>query len=658
MIAYRPEIDGLRAIAVIPIVLFHAGVDWLSGGYIGVDIFFVISGYLIGSIILGDLARGRFSFREFYRRRMRRILPALLVMVAVTLVCGGLLLLPGEWMDLARSSAAALFFVPNINFWLASSTYFGLDVATEPLLHTWSLGIEEQFYLTAPALLFFLHARVRAAVLPIALLALCALSFWTNLHWIGVDSKFAFYMLPARAWELIAGVMLAWWLPRHAPGLRVGGGLAIAGLTLCIVPVFLLDEHSVFPGYNALYPVIGTVLVILGTGGAPRSAVSRLLAARPFVAVGRISYSLYLWHWPVIVYLELARPSASNTLLAIGLSIVLASASYRFVEERYRRPPAGGTGVVRRRRRELQGVMAGCLVLCSGVLLAGGLPQRVPESAWRVAGNTASGEDYGACVVLLGDPSLEAVRCRLGAPQVPPTVALWGDSHANALAPALGTALRQAGKAGYLYFGSGCRPLLDVARPSRTRCPRFNAAVADQIAVDAAIHTVYLAGYWRLTLMGQSYDNAGFLVRDSASTETSPAENRAVFRRGLARTVSALGERRVVLVEDIPEVGSQFGKSLGNHFVRERWLGIKRPGELRFTRRGDDAYPRVFESLLADAFPRLDVLWLQDVLCSGTECPLMVDGMLLYYDGDHLSEAGSLHVSPVFYRDILGASSQ
>lgn len=657
MIAYRPEIDGLRAIAVVPIVLFHAGVDWLSGGYVGVDIFFVISGYLIGSIILGDLQRGRFSFRDFYLRRTRRILPALLFMVVVTLGSGYFVLLPDEWVELALSAAAALFFVPNINFWQASSNYFGLDVATQPLLHTWSLGVEEQFYLLVPALLFLLYRQRQSAVLVPCLVLLCAGSFWVNLHWMDIDSKFSFYMLPARAWQLFAGVLLAWWLPRHVPGPRTGVSLTVVGLALCIMPMVLLGEHSPFPGVNALYPVIGTVLIILGTAATPGRAVARLLAARPLVGVGRISYSLYLWHWPVVVYLGLLRPGQSNTLLTLAISLVLASASYRYVEERYRRPPAGDIAVSRRRRRELQGVIATCLCACVLVWLAGGFPQRVPEAAWRVAGSTATGEDYGECEVLAGDVSLEAMRCRLGTPGVPVTVALWGDSHANALAPGLDTALHQLGRAGYLYFGSGCRPLLDVSRPSRNRCRRFNAAVVDAIAGDSTLDTVYLAGYWRVSLLGQSYDNANYLIQDAASTELSPAENRAVFRRGLARTLAALPSRRLVLVEDIPEVGSQFGKSLGNHFVREQWLDIERPGEYSYRLRSDDAYPDAFDSLLRSAFPDLDILRLQETLCTAARCPLMAGGELLYHDGDHLSEAGSLRLAPVFHRDLADAVS-
>lgn len=660
MIAYRPEIDGLRAVAVIPIVLFHAGVDQLSGGYVGVDIFFVISGYLIGSIILGDVALGRFSFRNFYLRRLRRILPALLFTVTATLAAGYFLLLPDEWMDLARSAAAALFFIPNINFWLASSTYFGLDVATQPLLHTWSLGVEEQFYLLAPALLVVFCRYCRDIALPLMLLGLCGMSFWVNLHWMGLDSKFSFYMLPARAWELLAGVLLAWWLPRHllhhSPHHRSGAVLSAAGLALCVVPVFMLNEHSPFPGVNALYPVVGSALIIVGTAVAPTCQVVRLLTTSPFVAVGRISYSLYLVHWPVVVYLGLLRPGESTPVLVLLISLFLALASYRFVEERYRRSPPARVAAAHR-KRELQGLLAACLTACSVIVIADGFAHRVPAAAWKVAGSTAAGEDYGDCELLADDASLDALRCRLGATHAPVSVALWGDSHANALAPALDTALRQQGQAGYLYFGSGCRPLLNVGRPGRSRCPRFNTVVVNDIAAEPGLKTVYLAGYWRLPLMGQSYDKGSFLVQDDLSTERSPAENRAVFRRGLQRTLAALPGRRLVLVEDIPEVGSQFGKSLGNHFVRERWLGLDRRGEYSFIRRDDDDYPKVFEWLLRTAFPDLPVLRLQPALCVAMQCPLMLEDELLYYDGDHLSEAGSLRLTPVFVDDIVNSET-
>jgi peptidoglycan/LPS O-acetylase OafA/YrhL len=652
MIAYRPEIDGLRALAVVPIVLFHAGVETLSGGYIGVDIFFVISGYLIGSIILGELDAGDFRFSRFYARRARRILPALLVMVFVTLLAGYWVMLPGEWTDLALASTAALFFMPNVYYWLESSTYFGLDTALQPLLHTWSLGVEEQFYLLVPALLLLLRrlSRQWPRDIGLALLALCVLSFWLNVQVMSTDAKFSFYMLPARAWELLTGVLLAIALPRIQLSSRLGDSCAGLGIALCLGAILLLDEQSPFPGSNALYPVLGTALIIAGTGFAPAGRVAAILSLAPCVTLGRLSYSLYLWHWPVIVYLGLARPEhPGNLWWAIALSLALAAVSYRWVESRYRRPPADSAG---QRRRELQGLMAATLMLCLLLGLTKGLPARVPESAWGVAGSTAEGADYGRCETLADDPSLEAVRCLLGTADALPTVALWGDSHANALAPALATALEQQERAGWLYFGSGCRPLLGVNRVGRDRCQRFNDVVAADLAAQTAIHTVYLAGYWRLPLMGQSYDNAGYLIEDDRTGEPSLAENRAAFQRGLTRTLDLLAGRRAVIVEDVPEVGAQFGKSVANQFVRQRWLGGSVPTDAHFVLRSEDDFPARFNRLLAENFARTEVLRLLDVLCTEDRCPLLRDGGLLYYDGDHLSETGSLGVAPLFYRDM------
>ncbi|WP_144244377.1 acyltransferase family protein, partial [Pseudohaliea rubra] len=335
--AYRPEIDGLRALAVLPIVLFHAGFAWLPGGYVGVDIFFVISGYLLGTIVSRDIAGGRFSVRRFYARRARRLLPAMLAMLAVTLVAGYFLLLPGELLRLAQATLSVLLLVPNIYFWESATSYFGLDIATEPLLHTWSLGVEEQFYLLLPALLL-VSARLRRPWLLLA--ALLLISFLVNVSLMTIDSSSSFYLLPGRAWELLAGVLLG----RYGGKLRAhrgsAGALGVAGLLLCTLPMVLLDETSPFPGSNALWPVLGTAALLAATKDSD-TGVSWLLARAPLVAIGRVSYSLYLWHWPVVVYLELARPDAdSNRWLTLALSLALAWLSYTCIEQRYRRPPA------------------------------------------------------------------------------------------------------------------------------------------------------------------------------------------------------------------------------------------------------------------------------------------------------------------------------
>ena len=645
---YRPEIDGLRAVAVVPILLYHAGYNWIPGGFIGVDIFFVISGYLIGSIITGQIAEGRFTYREFYHRRIRRIFPALLVVLLFTLAGGYFVLLPNEYMALAKSTLAAMTFVPNIYLWAESSTYFGLDVATRPLLHTWSLGIEEQFYILLPPLLLLLH-RLRARPMAIILTLIALLSFYCNLRMLPTDANFSFYMLPARAWELLVGVLLVPVVQQLLLQRWLAQAVSLVGLALCVVPMFLLTERSVFPGVNAVYPVLGAALIILGTTH-PETLVGKLLASRWPVDIGKISYSLYLWHWPIAVYATLRWPdSVWVTPAVIASSLLMATLSYHFVEERYR-----GMGDVQRPVASLKELfaLAGAVTLAlTAVLAAEGALGRIPEKSLAFEGAQATGRVSGNCVALMDETQLSNMVCQLGKRDAIPTFALWGDSHANALAPALHQAAQELGTAGVLLQGSGCRPLAGVYRAGKASCREFNDAALDYLDAHPDIATVYLAGYWRVPLTGQGYDNSNFMIMDDSTTSRSAAENEAVFRRGLQRTADALPGRKVVLVEDVPEVGRQFGKSVASHFVRRDWLGTPLNTEKAYMIRDDD-YARIFRSIVDELEPNLFYLPLQEHLCESGRCPLMRDGRLLYQDGDHLSLFGSLTLAPVFVADL------
>ena len=646
-LAYRPEIDGLRALAVLPIVLFHAGFAWLPGGYIGVDIFFVISGYLLGTIVSREIAAGRFSVRRFYQRRARRLLPALLVLLAVTLATGYFLLLPGELVRLAQAAASVLLFVPNIYFWENATSYFGLDFATEPLLHTWSLGVEEQFYLLLPALLL-LGARLRRPWLLLG--GFLVLSYLCNIALMDIDSTFSFYLLPGRAWELLLGVVVGRYAPPFRPGERGAGALALAGLLLCILPMVLLDEGSPFPGSNALYPVLGTAaLLAASNGGGTR--VGWLLARAPLVAVGRISYSLYLWHWPVIVYLELARPDEpANRWLALALSLGLAGLSYRVVERRYRQPAAPAPGR-RGRLRELGWGGGALATLIAAVLLLDGLPGRVPDTAWEAAGAAARPERYARCEPFAAEHDITATVCHLGNPDREPTFALWGDSHANALGPGMHHAARGLDTAGLLFFGSGCPALLGVDRPGRNECRHFNREVNRFLQSRPGIGLVYLAGYWAVPMTGAGYDKRFFLIEDDKTTGRSPAENARVFARGLDRTIDSLGEREVVVVQDVPEVGSRFTKHLSDHFVRRAWLDTDGAPEPVYPRSEEPVEERL-TTLLADREDGAGFLRIKPALCSPDYCPLRIGGQLVYRDGDHLSDYGSRLLAPLLARSL------
>jgi len=334
---YRPEIDGLRAVAVVPVILFHAGVGALAGGFVGVDVFFVISGYLITSIILRERAEGRFSMLRFWERRARRILPALYVVMLACIPVAWALMLPDQYRDFARSLVAVGLFGSNILFWRESG-YFAAAAEEKPLLHTWSLSVEEQFYLVFPllmAVLWRFGQRGVAGVLAVFALISLGLS-----HYAADTMPSAnFFLLPTRAWELLVGALCAFWLTARS---RAGhDGLVALGLGAIMLSVLWFDGTTPFPSLWALVPVLGTAAVILFA--RPGGWTGRLLSWRAMVGIGLVSYSAYLWHQPLMAFARIAHLSAPPLwlMLALGaLSFPLAYVTWRFVEQPFRRPGA------------------------------------------------------------------------------------------------------------------------------------------------------------------------------------------------------------------------------------------------------------------------------------------------------------------------------
>lgn len=370
---YRREIDGLRALAVLPVILFHAGFGWVPGGFVGVDVFFVISGYLITSIILDELEEGRFTLAGFYERRARRILPALFFVMLVCLPVAWWLLLPAEMVDFANSVMAVAAFVSNILFWLQTD-YFAATAEQIPLLHTWSLAVEEQYYLLFPlCMLLAWKLGKRWLVGLIAGVALLSLG-WSEWLWRqSVEANF--YLIPSRAWELMLGALTAFYLQKNVPVqgwvAQLASGL---GLGLLVYAVLAFNEGIPFPSLYALMPTLGSVLLILFA--SPATWVGRLLATPVMVGIGLVSYSAYLWHQPLFVFARMQAAEEPSAAMMAGLSVVvlvLAYASWRWVEKPFRD----------RRRFTRQQVFTGALVgsllfLAIGAWLvaAEGLPER------------------------------------------------------------------------------------------------------------------------------------------------------------------------------------------------------------------------------------------------------------------------------------------
>ncbi|MFZ4394491.1 MAG: acyltransferase family protein [Kiritimatiellia bacterium] len=506
---YYPHLDGIRAFAVLPVVLFHIAAALCPGGFAGVDVFFVISGYLIVGGILRDLEQDRFTIRAFYHRRIRRILPAYFVMIALVLAAGCAVYYSRPLVHLSNTVIAATLFAANIYYGHINGDYFAPDIHDYPLLHLWSLSVEEQFYLCIPLLCVLLW-RVRRSLVAPVLAALAVGSLAVVILEIQVGNmNSAFYLLHCRAWELLAGALLAWHARATARGDGAGGRcltssrsgtLAVCGMALVLLPYAYLSSRSVFPGLATLPSVAGTVLLIrFGDAGW----VARVLTWRPFVLTGKISYSLYLWHWPVIVFWKYATFNQTGLGDAAGMFLVsvgLAILSWRFVEIPVRTSPAWTT------RRTFRLAACGILLLlgvgaaCTCTL---GWPRLLHARANRLARNDMPSLAVQQLVVTgvrmgnaagfhLTNPFRASLSLSgnldLGAAERPAEVLVTGDSHAWNLQYGLAMVLEEQGRAGYA-----------ISRPNTFMYDVDGSggrAVLEAVAGRPAVRHVVLASRW------------------------------------------------------------------------------------------------------------------------------------------------------------------
>ncbi|GGZ28548.1 acyltransferase family protein [Asticcacaulis endophyticus] len=492
---YRADIDGIRALAVLPVVLFHAGVPGVSGGFIGVDVFFVISGYLITGILRDDLETGRFSISQFYERRIRRIIPALAAVIIATWITAWFLFLPVYFQDFSKSVAATAAFISNLYFWKFSG-YFEASAQLRPLLHTWSLAVEEQFYIFMPIVMWIAYKLFKKHWFWL-FAAAAAGSFGLSLYMTNVGPTANFFMLPTRAWELLAGSLLALArlpAPRTAVVAHTLGGL---GLALILVPVVVYSEATPFPGLAALPPVLGAVLLIY-SGAFPAGLGGRILSWAPMVFIGKISYSLYLIHWPVTVfvrYVTLEPPTLIWAGLIISVSFVLAVLSWRFVEQPFRSPTFTPP-----RALLLSGTLAGLAALfavgVAGVAMKG-MPDRFPDYApVMVADARPNAWNNDTCFfeAPIAFEKWSADTCRI-VNNGPETVMLWGDSYAAHYVPGITDSAAYIPYTVYQYTAAGCPPVLSYYSYARPNCQNFNAN-ALKLIKRLNIKTVILSARW------------------------------------------------------------------------------------------------------------------------------------------------------------------
>ena len=624
-IQYRPEIDGLRALAVVPVLLYHAQLG-APGGFVGVDVFFVISGYLITSLLLKKTEAARLDLLEFWERRIRRIFPALAVVTLATLVVGWFLLLPADYKELGESVSAQTLLLANVFFWHHTS-YFDSAADIKPPLHTWSLAVEEQFYLLYPVLLVGL-ARLRRPVGAGIILFLCVASFALSVDGVAHHPQAAFYLLPSRMWELGLGAIVAA-LPRTIPHQAWVRELASGiGLAMILCAISFYDASTPFPGIAALLPCLGAALFILSNG--PRPTISgKFLSWRPLVIIGLISYSLYLWHWPILVfanYWALNPLPAAVRIGLLGLCFLLAAASWKYVEI-----PCRKRGLVPRR------IAVFCLALATasilimiGVVISrfDGVSSRLPDAVLRFANGRSDFNPGFNSELSLQDA--EAGRfLALGSNRSEDSIHLlvWGDSHAMAALPALDYLCKEYSVRAFAATHSETPPFLDYVPDGsyslKQDAPAFGEAVIRFIRA-RQIRNVLLIARWK------GY-NAGH----------SPE-----FHAALTKTVTELQKcgAKIWLMQEVPNFSWDVPRALARaalfHKDPEK---LNLPLNSYFEQVADQEH-----EFVQAAGSNVIVLNPAKYLSKGTIVPSSENGVPLYRDVHHLTIHGTMLIRPMF----------
>src|SRR5258708_1443339 len=573
---YRRDIDGLRAIAVLAVMLYHFGLSCTSGGYVGVDIFFVISGYLIGGNIIDETTSGAFSYIQFYLRRIKRIFPAVFILSLATIPFACWLLLPEDFRSYGKSLVAATTFLPNVLFY-RDTGYFSTDAITMPLLHTWSLGVEEQFYICFP-IIVRLIVLVAPKLTASLLFLICILSLGFAQRLMIIDPPAAFYWLPARAWELALGALVASPTFRALSlGVSVRRLITWLALAALMIPVFAYSDSTPFPGATALPPCLGTAWLLWSGRSSGTSVPASWLEAKPSVFIGRISYSLYLWHWPAYMFLAYFLSGDLTWRFRIGgLALVfgLATLSWRFVEQ-----------PIRSRRISIftayGGALVGAVLLISiGLLICrlNGTPERFSNNTGILA---AAASDFRPNWTRCMDKDNTAwpgvAYCPIGIQGTPPTFLIWGDSHIRSLHDGADKLAQELGRSGIVVWAAGCMPAFDIIKWESAASPRAddecaaqNDALKSALKRTGSIKKILLLGRWAYYFEGRGLGVDSQNLIKVTNADSNERQTDAALEEA-ARTGVALRDTfhwlksagyEVYVLEQMPEIPNYSSRKL------------------------------------------------------------------------------------------------
>jgi peptidoglycan/LPS O-acetylase OafA/YrhL len=650
---YRPDIDGLRAVAIILVLIFHAFPTVLPGGFVGVDIFFVISGFLISSLILKGLQRKTFRFSTFYANRIKRIFPALLLVVSVNCLFGWFVLYPGEYAQLGKHMLGGVSYVENLVLWREAG-YFDTKSYLKPLMHLWSLGIEEQFYLTYPLLLWLVW-RPRRNLLVI-LIPLILISFGLNVWQVGHDSVAAFFLPQTRFWELWIGGALAYFevlspTVKRPSNLLTKNFLSVLGISLIGLALPLVHE-SAFPGFWALLPVGGAIFLIWG---GPRTWINRrILSNKAVVFVGLISYSLYLWHWSILSFgriLHGGELSRGARIIVLAASFVLSWATWRFVESPIR---FGRHIAMKVAALALMSLVVGYV----GYTIHGqdGFSMRVKSLSDDF--DWAHPEQYATpeCRKTVGSNEIEYCRSLRGEA---PDVLLIGDSHAGSLYRGLAPAYEKHSKILMNLGEPGCVPFYDTESYSfgmrqEKDCRPIVNRMLDFAVTSPSVHTIILSVRGPINMSGYDFIPDPSTAREVVAWAGAPkgSSQADVFASAFRNTVSRLAGtgKEIILFIDWPELGfdprSCAPRPLALFSSSRPVCGVPRSDvDLR-----NQAYWELIFAMKKE-FARLIVFNPVPYLCDSTACYASKFGHILYRDDNHLSAAGAAYLSESFLEE-------
>jgi peptidoglycan/LPS O-acetylase OafA/YrhL len=646
VLKYRAEIDGLRALAVVPVILFHAGFELFSGGFVGVDVFFVISGYLITTILIGELEDNRFSIVNFYERRARRILPALFFIMIVCVPFAWMWMLSSQFKDFSQSLVAVSFFVSNILFWRESG-YFAPAAEEKPLLHTWSLAVEEQYYILFPIFLLFAwrYGKNKVFWMIVAFSAVSlALSEW---GWRNNPAA-NFYLAPTRAWELFAGSIAAFIVNKH--GVRKSNVFALLGLAAILYSIFKYDESTPFPSVYALVPVLGVVLLVLFAD--KETLVARVLSTKVFVGIGLISYSAYLWHHPLFAFARIRLLESPPWYFMLGLSVVslfLAALTWKFVEAPFRNKHGFFAN-----RRTVFSVSGVTLFIFAGFGLMGhinnGFSNRMPAhlNSIDVAGAPVS------ATCLKGDVS----DCVIGEREGAVDFALIGDSHAGRYAYALEKQSEVGDFSFRLISGGWCAPLINWSAydgANNTSCFEGMENLIQDVAGDDSIKTVVLAAEWANYTKGYRHGSRVTTYQHDKVSIKKPENNYKAFSKAFDDTVDLLlsKKKRVIIIEPVPEYKFSVPKKLAKAILFDFCLGELRKPLEEYYKRNEEFFD-VLDEFDSSEVKRFSV---SQFFCDSQFCRPYSEEILPYYnDGNHLSSVGLELLEGELLESILAAS--